>query len=1003
MRTIFIFLAICYTHFATAQIVNIPDPNFKNALLSHNPAIDTNSDNEIQVAEAEATDSLYLFNKNITDLMGIEAFLNLQHLNCLGNELTILDVSDLLNLQHLDCGYNQLTSLDVSDLVNLEYLRCSSNQLTSLVVSDLPNLQSLWCWSNQLTSLTLANLPNLQKLACSSNQLTSLEVANLPNLQSLHCYQNQFTSLALNDFPNLQDIDCSHNELTSLNIADLINLQSLDCSNNQFTSLALNDFPNLQDVNCSYNELTNLNISNLINLQSLNCLSNQLTSLALNDFPNLQDVDCSYNQLTSLNIADLINLQDVDCSYNQLTSLNIADLINLQYLDCGDNQLTSLEVADLINLQELSCYSNQLTSLDASNLVNLQGLDCSHNQLTSLFIKNGSDQRNMEQWDDWIGCAWIEQELNFSNNPNLSYICCDAFELEEGDSVEYDYWGYKKYGIYHDLTSNCQVNTYCYFEPGGIYNTISGNIILDTDNNGCDENDVLFAHQLIKNDSGEESGYAVCDNLGNYELYCNTGTYTLQPVFENPYFITPSAVLSFDTTNNLITTQNFCITANGTHHDLEITFHPLNSARPDFDAKYKIICRNKGNQKESGSIYLQFDDSVLDFVSASPTLAAQSDSLLTWSFANLQPFESRSINLTLNLNSPQETPPLNIGDVLNFLAYSDYPQTDETPNDNNSTFNQTVVDSYDPNDKTCLQGSQIDVKNIDDYLHYVIRFQNTGSAEAIQVVVKDELADNLDISTFQMVAASHDYRLRLENRILEVFFENINLPDSTTNEPESHGFVAFKIKAADSVAIGSQLKNTAEIYFDYNFPIVTNTTETAVIELSPLSVDWLYFRGKRAVAANILEWATAAEYASDFFEVQRSADGGSWSVIGKVAAAGKAHSYTFSDAQPLSGLNYYRLRQQNRDGTDDFSQMLVIGGDAADTHIFISPNPAGDFITLNSSEIIESVEIYDAAGRLRLAQKGVAHQIDVRNLASGIYTIKVKIQNKAIEQNFIKQ
>ncbi|MBK8442581.1 MAG: hypothetical protein IPL35_03815 [Sphingobacteriales bacterium] len=49
------------------------------------------------------------------------------------------------------------------------------------------------------------------------------------------------------------------------------------------------------------------------------------------------------------------------------------------------------------------------------------------------------------------------------------------------------------------------------------------------------------------------------------------------------------------------------------------------------------------------------------------------------SFANLQPFESRSINLTLNLNSPQETPPLNIGDVLNFLAYSDYPQTDETP------------------------------------------------------------------------------------------------------------------------------------------------------------------------------------------------------------------------------------------------------------------------------------------------------------------------------------
>ncbi|MBK8442580.1 MAG: hypothetical protein IPL35_03810 [Sphingobacteriales bacterium] len=194
-----------------------------------------------------------------------------------------------------------------------------------------------------------------------------------------------------------------------------------------------------------------------------------------------------------------------------------------------------------------------------------------------------------------------------------------------------------------------------------------------------------------------------------------------------------------------------------------------------------------------------------------------------------------------------------------------------------------------------MQGSQIDVKNIDDYLHYVIRFQNTGSAEAIQVVVKDELVDNLDISTFQMVAASHDYRLRLENRILEVFFENINLPDSTANEPESHGFVAFKIKAADSVAIGSQLKNTAEIYFDYNFPIVTNTTETAVIELSPLSVDYLYFRGKCTTAANVLEWATAAEYASDFLgTAQRRRSG--WSVLGKVAAA----RCTLSDAS-LSG------------------------------------------------------------------------------------------------------
>ncbi|MBK8442450.1 MAG: T9SS type A sorting domain-containing protein [Sphingobacteriales bacterium] len=453
---------------------------------------------------------------------------------------------------------------------------------------------------------------------------------------------------------------------------------------------------------------------------------------------------------------------------------------------------------------------------------------------------------------------------------------------------------------------------------GGNYNTISGNIVLDTNNNGCDENDAPLNYQIIQIEDSEESGYITSDNLGSYELYCGKDTYTLQPFFENPYFITPSAVISFDTINSIITTQNFCITANGTHHDLEITLIPtLGAARPGFDANYQITYKNKGTQTENGSIYLQFDDSVVNFVSASPTVVAQSDSLLTWSFADLQPFESRSINLTLNLNSPQEIPALNGGDEITFLAYINYPQTDETPEDNSSALRQTVVNSFDPNDKTCLQGSQIEVKNIDDYLHYVIRFQNTGSAEAIQVVVKDELADNLDISTFQMVAASHDYRLRLENRTLEVFFENINLPDSTANEPESHGFVAFKIKAADSVTIGSQLKNTAEIYFDYNFPIVTNTTETAVIEDQPEII------GFEAINA------------PDLFQ--------------------------------------------------------------------ISPNPASDFITLNSSKIIESVEIYDAAGRLRLVQKGIDNQVDVRHLASGSYFIKAQIQGRNYIHHFTKR
>ena len=106
-------------------------------------------------------------------------------------------------------------------------------------------------------------------------------------------------------------------------------------------------------------------------------------------------------------------------------------------------------------------------------------------------------------------------------------------------------------------------------------------------------------------------------------------------------------------------------------------------------------------------------------------------------YTNLQPFESRSISVTLNLNSPTETPPLNSDDLLNFTANITPVAQDETPNDNTFTLNQTVVNSYDPNDKMCLEGNWLDPVKVGDYVHYCIRFENKGTASAVNVVVKD--------------------------------------------------------------------------------------------------------------------------------------------------------------------------------------------------------------------------------------------------------------------------
>jgi len=136
------------------QIVNIPDVNFKNALLEHSPVIDTNGDGEIQITEAENfTADMNLVNKNITDLTGIESF---------------------INLLVLSCGSNNLVSLDVSMLTVLSYLDCTCNELTTMYLPD--SIGYLWCFSNNLTSIDVSNKTNLYQLNCMDNNLTEVNV-----------------------------------------------------------------------------------------------------------------------------------------------------------------------------------------------------------------------------------------------------------------------------------------------------------------------------------------------------------------------------------------------------------------------------------------------------------------------------------------------------------------------------------------------------------------------------------------------------------------------------------------------------------------------------------------------------------------------------------------------------------------------------------------------------------------------------------------------------------
>jgi len=161
--------------------VNIPDPNFKLVLIK-NLKINTNGDGHISVAEARAyTGDIFCHYENISDLTGIEAFVNIKILSCNNNKIERLDLSKNTALQQLDCSSNRLTRLDVSNNTNLWSLKCSNNQITSLDVSNNKALKSFFCTRNNLTSLNLKNGNNKNIYSYS----THFSLKNNPDLRSI--------------------------------------------------------------------------------------------------------------------------------------------------------------------------------------------------------------------------------------------------------------------------------------------------------------------------------------------------------------------------------------------------------------------------------------------------------------------------------------------------------------------------------------------------------------------------------------------------------------------------------------------------------------------------------------------------------------------------------------------------------------------------------------------------------------------------------------------------
>ena len=373
---------------------------------------------------------------------------------------------------------------------------------------------------------------------------------------------------------------------------------------------------------------------------------------------------------------------------------------------------------------------------------------------------------------------------------------------------------------------------------------------LDTNFNGVvDATDPSFplgVFQWERNNNGNLM--QVATPLGSYNIYDvdPTNTYNLAynvlPAYNSNYTVSPATYTGVTVPNNSgIVNRDFLVTPTTAYEDVVTYIIPQEQPRPGFTYTETVYYTNLGTTSVPvGQVIFTYDPTV-SIVSVSDPNAVVSPTDITLAYTNLAPFAIGSFEVEMQV---PVIPTVSLGDVLTNVATISPATNDLTPSNNTSTSSQIIIGSYDPNDKMESRGAFINPSTFtaDDYFYYTIRFENTGTASAINVRIEDTLDPQLDWNTIEMINSSHNYVMeRMENSVVWRF-DNIMLPDSTRDPVGANGHVYFKIKPRSGWSEGTIIPNTAEIYFDFNPAIITNTfTSTFRTPLSNPDVEQRLF------------------------------------------------------------------------------------------------------------------------------------------------------------------
>jgi uncharacterized repeat protein (TIGR01451 family) len=255
------------------------------------------------------------------------------------------------------------------------------------------------------------------------------------------------------------------------------------------------------------------------------------------------------------------------------------------------------------------------------------------------------------------------------------------------------------------------------------------------------------------------------------------------------------------------------------------------AARPGFEFSYGLQVRNLTPTSTGALTVTLTIDPTLIYQSATPAPSSVNGNTLTWNQTALGAWQQRGLNVRTQV--PPDVGLL--GTVLSSTVSLTTTTNDGELSNNTATNLRTITGAYDPNDKLAYTSSGSTsawLIDEDEWIEYTIRFQNTGTDTAFNVLITDTLPADLDPGTLIVGAASHAFTWELRDAgTLKFYFPNILLPDSNVNEPRSHGFVGFRIRPHEGLSAGDQITNIANIYFDFNPPVIT---EPSVLVATPV-------------------------------------------------------------------------------------------------------------------------------------------------------------------------